>query len=83
MTIRGKNEIVLKDILIGDVWICSGQSNMQMKVADSNNAEKEIENANYPNIRLFDVPRTVSNTPIDKIPNTTWKICSPETIKYF
>mgnify|MGYP000865031138 CR=1 FL=1 len=45
--------------------------------------ENEIKNANYPNIRLFDVPRTVSNTPIDKIPNTTWKICSPETIKHF
>lgn len=83
MTIRGKNEIVLKDILIGDVWICSGQSNMQMRVAVSNDAEKEIENANYPNIRLFDVPRTVSNAPEEKIPNTSWKICSPETIKNF
>ena len=83
MAIKGKNEIVFKDILIGDVWICSGQSNMQMKVADSNDAEKEIENANYPNIRLFDVPRTVSNVPLEKIPNTTWKICSPETIKHF
>ncbi len=83
MTIRGKNEIVLKNILIGDVWICSGQSNMQMKVSETNNAEKEIKNANYPNIRLFDVPRTVSNVPIDTMSNTSWKICTPKTIKNF
>lgn len=83
MIVHGKNEIIFEDILIGDVWICSGQSNMQWPVSRSVNAEKEIENANYPNIRLFDVPRTVSNTPLEKIPNTTWKICSPETIKNF
>lgn len=83
MTIRGKNEIILKNILIGDVWICSGQSNMQMKVSESNNAEKEIEKANYPNIRLFDVPRKVSNVPIDSMPNTSWKICTPKNIKNF
>ena len=56
MTIRGKNEIVLKDILIGDVWVCSGQSNMGMKVIETTNAQKEISEANYPNIRLFTVP---------------------------
>jgi len=83
MIVHGKNEIIFEDILIGDVWVCSGQSNMQWPVSKSVNAEKEIENANYPNIRLFDVPRTVSNTPLEKIPNTTWKICSPETIKNF
>ena len=83
MTIRGNNEIVLKNILIGDVWICSGQSNMQMKVSESNNAEKEIEKANYPNIRLFNVPKTVSNVPMESMPNASWKICTPETIKDF
>jgi len=83
MTIHGKNEIVLKNILIGDVWICSGQSNMQMKVSETNNAEKEIQGANYPKIRLFTVPRKVSNVPIDTMPNTSWKICTPKTIKNF
>jgi len=83
MIVQGINEIIFEDILIGDVWVCSGQSNMQWPVSKSVNAEKEIENANYPNIRLFDVPRTVSNTPLEKIPNTTWKICTPETIKNF
>ncbi|MCP3931067.1 MAG: sialate O-acetylesterase [Bacteroidetes bacterium] len=83
MTISGKNEIILKNILIGDVWICSGQSNMQMMVSETNNAEKEIENANYPNIRLFDVPRTVSNVPIDTMPKASWEICTPKNIKNF
>ncbi|MBR8536156.1 sialate O-acetylesterase [Carboxylicivirga sediminis] len=83
MTINGKNKIVLKNILIGDVWICSGQSNMQWPVSKSINAEEEIKNANYPNMRLFEVPRKVSNVPLDDIPNATWKECSPETVKNF
>jgi sialate O-acetylesterase len=83
MTISGKNEIVLKNILIGDVWLCSGQSNMQMKVSETNNAETEIEKANYPNIRLFDVPRKVSTVPIDTMPNRRWQICTPEKVKEF
>lgn len=83
MTISGKNEVVLKNILIGDVWICSGQSNMQWPVSKSNNAEQEIKEANYPNIRLFEVPRSVSNIPADNIPNAKWKECSPETVKNF
>ncbi len=83
MTISGKNEVVLKNILIGDVWICSGQSNMQWPVSKTNNAEQEIKDANYPNIRLFEVPRTVSNVPVDNIPFAKWKVCSPETVKNF
>ena len=83
MIISGKNKIILKNILIGDVWICSGQSNMQMKVSETNNADQEIEKANYPNIRLFDVPRKVSNVPIDTMSNVSWKICTPKNIKNF
>ena len=83
MTILGKNKVVLKNILIGDVWVCSGQSNMEWPVSKTNNAKKEIKKANYPKIRLFTVPRTVSNVPIDEMPNTTWQVCTPETIKNF
>ncbi|MBS2211302.1 sialate O-acetylesterase [Carboxylicivirga mesophila] len=83
MIIKGKNELVLKNILIGDVWVCSGQSNMQWPVSKSINAEEEIKAANYPSIRLFDVPRSVSNVPVDSIPNAKWKECSPEMIKNF
>ncbi|GGZ87380.1 9-O-acetylesterase [Algibacter mikhailovii] len=83
MTVHGNNVIELKNILIGDVWVCSGQSNMQMKVSECIDAENEIKAANYPNLRLFEVPRTVSNTPVDHIANASWKVCTPETIKNF
>ncbi|MCA0932485.1 hypothetical protein LCM02_08480 [Lutimonas saemankumensis] len=83
MIIQGKNEIVFNNILIGDVWVCSGQSNMQWPVSKSMNPEKEIQNASYPEIRLFEVPRKVSNVPLESMPNSSWKACSPETIKNF
>ncbi|SNR54340.1 sialate O-acetylesterase [Lutibacter agarilyticus] len=83
MTVEGKNKVVLKDILIGDVWVCSGQSNMGWTVKQSNNAEEEISNAKYPNIRLFSVPHNVSNIPLTEIPNRSWQICSPQTIRDF
>ncbi len=83
MRICGENEVEFKNILIGDVWICSGQSNMEWPVSKSNNAENEIEKADYPQIRLFTVPRKISNVPINNMPNTSWKICTPETVKNF
>ncbi len=83
MTIKGDNEISLEDILIGEVWVCSGQSNMEWSVSQSNNPEEEIRNANYPNIRIFDVPRNLQLTPMDDIPETDWHRVSPETIAGF
>ena len=83
MTLRGRNEIVLKNILIGDVWVCSGQSNMEMKVSETSNAGREIEEANYPNIRLFTVPRKISNVPVENMPDASWQICTPENVKSF
>ncbi|TRX70386.1 sialate O-acetylesterase [Carboxylicivirga sp. M1479] len=83
MTISGKNEFVLKNILIGDIWICSGQSNMQWPVSKSNNPEKEIKNAIYPEIRLLTVPKQLSNVLEEDMPNTSWHACSPETVKDF
>lgn len=83
MVIRGKNEIILENILIGDVWVCSGQSNMEWKVSQSSNADKEIQNANYPNIRLFTVPKKISTVPLEEIPNASWQICTPESAASF
>lgn len=83
MSITGKNTITLKDILIGDVWVCSGQSNMAWTVKNSNNSKEEIANANYPNIRLFDVPLQMSTTPTTKMPNSSWEICSSKTVSGF
>lgn len=83
MIIQGKNRIVLGNILIGDVWICSGQSNMGWTVAQSDNADKEIDKGDYPNIRLFSVPHELSSVPKTEMKNTSWKVCTPETIKDF
>lgn len=74
----------LKDILIGDVWICSGQSNMSWTVSSSVNRTTEINNANYPKIRVFTVNRHTSLIPEKKlITSSAWKVCSPETIPGF
>jgi len=82
ITIKGNNTIELKNVMSGEVWICSGQSNMQWTVSNSNNPEEEIAAANYPNIRLFYVPRTVALEPQDDC-KADWKECSPETIGGF
>ena len=77
------NEITLKDVLIGEVWLCSGQSNMEWS-ANSNIENKNIEiaNANYPNIRLFSVNKRTSTYPQEEI-SGTWVACTPETMQDF
>jgi sialate O-acetylesterase len=82
MTIAGKNTIKVEDVLVGDVWVGSGQSNMGFTVGRSDNAEKEIAAAKYPNIRLFAVKLQVADQPAE---DTTgkWVLCSPDTIKNF
>ena len=81
--ISADNEIKLENILIGDVWICSGQSNMAWSVQRSNNAEEEIRNADYPKIRLLHIDNNFSHTPADDVPETEWKVCSPESVPSF
>ena len=78
----------LGNILVGDVWVCSGQSNMDFRVISAVNAKKEIAEANYPEIRIFKVARTVADTP-RKDCNVAkdgkkgeWDICSPKTVVY-
>ncbi|MDX1285628.1 MAG: sialate O-acetylesterase, partial [Draconibacterium sp.] len=83
LTIKGKNTIVFENVMIGEVWVCSGQSNMEWRVDQSNNPEEEIAVANYPNIRLFTVPRRVAQFPEDDIESGEWVECSPESIPGF
>ncbi|MBN1999680.1 9-O-acetylesterase [candidate division KSB1 bacterium] len=83
MIITGKNTITLSNILLGDVWICSGQSNMQWTVFNSNNAEQEIMQADYPKMRLFSVPRVTSTKPLNDIESGEWSDCSPKSISNF
>lgn len=83
ITIKGYNQITLKNILIGEVWLCSGQSNMEMNASwGIKNGEEEIKLANHSNIRFFNVPKLTSTTPQDNIP-ANWQECNPETMKYF
>jgi sialate O-acetylesterase len=82
MTIRGKNQLVLKNILVGEVWLCSGQSNMQMPVMNSSNAQAEIAAANYPKIRLITVPTKGTQEPQTDF-RGQWVECSPQTVPGF
>ncbi len=71
-----------KNLLFGDVWLCSGQSNMGFSVNRTENAAAKAEAANYPDIRLLFVPHTIEETPIATI-KSSWKICSPEAVGNF
>jgi sialate O-acetylesterase len=79
--INGYNEIILKDVLIGEVWLCSGQSNMEMSAAwGINNGDDEIKNANYPTIRFFTVSKSSATSPQNDL-HGNWEVCTPETMK--
>lgn len=84
LTVKGsKSEpVVIRDVLVGDVWICSGQSNMQWSVAQSANAEAEIAQAKHPQIRLITVPRVTSLEPTETMEGK-WQVCSPESVGEF
>ncbi len=84
LTVKGNNEIVLNDILLGEVWICSGQSNMQWSMArlGTDTVKQDIANAADSQIRLFTVERTFSTTPKDDCKGR-WQVCSPETVAPF
>ncbi|MHC4387710.1 MAG: sialate O-acetylesterase, partial [Planctomycetota bacterium] len=82
MTISGNSTITVKNILVGEVWICSGQSNMEWRVERSANPEQEIASADYPNIRLFKVEKTFSDAPQEDCKGS-WASCQPETVRGF
>jgi sialate O-acetylesterase len=82
MTIRGTNTITINDVLVGDVWIGSGQSNMQWAVRQSDNADAEIAKASFPQIRFFYVPRKTSSVPVEDV-DARWIVCAPETVREF
>ena len=79
VTIAGKNTLTLDDVLIGEVWLGSGQSNMEMGVTMLDKASDEIAAAKYPLIRLFLVTRAISPVPSDDV-DGTWKVCTPQSI---
>ena len=83
VTVDGHEKIVIENVLIGEVWLGSGQSNMQWSPnAALLNAKEEIKNANYPSIRFFHVDRHISSHPQDDTPGS-WVECSPKTMQHF
>ncbi|MEJ6982046.1 sialate O-acetylesterase [Pedobacter sp. P351] len=82
MTVRGLNTIIVKNILIGEVWVASGQSNMEWNVGRALNPEEEIKKSGYPNIRLFEVKKGISDTIKTEVEGK-WEICSPQNIAEF
>lgn len=86
LSVKGSNSLKLQNILVGEVWLCGGQSNMEMPIegwGKINNFENEINAANYPLIREFKVPFTISSTSKDDLTGGNWKICSPATAGEF
>ena len=83
LTVKGKNTISLKDVLLGEVWICSGQSNMEWNVGGALNSKQEIAAADHPQIRLFDVPGHVAGPVPLTNPRGRWQVCSPRSIPRF
>lgn len=82
ITLKGKNTIVLNNILIGEVWVCSGQSNMEMRLGSLQDIKEEAPVAYNPNIRFFDIPKTTSLHQQDNCEGE-WTFCDSNTIKSF
>lgn len=88
LTITGKNKVVLNNVLVGEVWICSGQSNMERQLGLRGgqqpiyNWEKEVADAHYPEIRHFGVEQTKSLSPLETVKGG-WAVCSPDTVANF
>jgi sialate O-acetylesterase len=87
MTIAGQTTVSVRDVLVGDVWFCSGQSNMEVRVSDALDPEKEIAAAQYPNIRFIKVRGRASLRPLDDIEAMpghgigVWMECSPDNLR--
>lgn len=83
MTVKGKKNVVsYGNVLIGEVWLCSGQSNMEWLVSNSMNAAEEIAAADYPNIRCFTVQKAIAVEPQSEF-SGQWEVCSPQTAGHF
>ena len=90
MTVAGKNKIVIRNVMVGQVWICSGQSNMEFNVAPENTGwetgvydfKKVVASANHPMVRMFTVVKTVAGKPQSDV-SGRWEITSPDTVSHF
>src|SRR6476620_52678 len=82
LSVTGKNKLAVQDVLVGEVWICSRQSNMQWEVRQANDGDLEAKTANFPKIRLISVPQVGTQEPQDDFKGS-WQVCTPETAATF
>lgn len=82
ITIAGNNTVELTDVLIGEVWVGSGQSNMEWALSNTQNSKTAIAAANHPSIRLFHIPKVQTKTPSADV-KAEWKTCTSENIPRF
>ncbi len=82
LTVAGQTTVVVKDVAVGEVWVASGQSNMEWPMGKVRNAEAELAGANQPSIRLFRVRHKVSDVPVRDV-DGSWQLCTPESVKSF
>ncbi len=80
LTVKGKNEVKFDDVLVGEVWICSGQSNMQWSVGASNDADLERLAAKFPKIRMINFPQVGVQEPKWSHDDRKWMVCTPDTV---
>lgn len=78
-----EQHITIDDVLIGEVWLCSGQSNMEMGVNAVANGKEEVAVAKYPQIRLFFGGGSIAEVPQTSLENSNWWVCGPDTVGYF
>jgi sialate O-acetylesterase len=82
LTIRGSTTLTFKNVLVGEVWICSGQSNMEWPLVNAKGGAEAVAQANYPEIRLFTVQKITSASPLDDVKGR-WVVTTPETVGQF
>jgi len=82
MTISGRNKVVVHNVLVGEIWVCSGQSNMEWRVSAAKDAQAEINAAKYPKIRMFTVAKKTADSP-ESACQGKWEVCDPSTAGTF
>lgn len=83
LTARGRNQVVVRDLVVGEVWLCSGQSNMEWPVAKADRAAEEIAAAKFPLVRHVKVARAVATQPADTVATGGWEAATPQTVGAF
>jgi sialate O-acetylesterase len=82
LVVEGKNRLVVRDVLVGEVWFASGQSNMEWILFKAIGGDAAIREADYPQIRLFTVPQLLAKQPQEDMV-ADWRPCSPKTVSWF